>query len=406
MKKNIYLILFLAVTVFMSCEDKENYGTPVIDSIKQSVKVTETVNGNSVDVMRDQDMDHGELGDWIFIDGSNFYDVNEIIFNDVPVSMSSAYVTPNRISVCIPRYAPKEITNKITVTTAHGIASKDFPIDIPVLSIAGLLNEYAKPGTTGYITGENFDIYQLDSTKGAWLEIDGKELGVTMVNSKQLSFKIPKDMKPGADIHIYRTDKEGQLVVDKKVPGYYMDSRYMFFDFTAIPGHYKMEVTNGLGKVGYPDSISGNYAVFVGDYPRNNWGGKWYFEDGMPIREYACFKGNYMDLVGDASKLQLVFEVNVPKDWANIPMIITYNDYWYRWRPHTGVSFKTSDWITVRIPLKEFKDKEGTGVPWNKFTEAMATNWGACYRRVLLNGPTDQNDIFICIDNIRFAPIE
>lgn len=407
MNKKSFFILFLIIAVFASCEDKDNYSAPVIDSVKKSVKVSEIIEGNLVEYMEDQEIQEGELGEWIFIDGSNFYDVQEINFNDISVSLSSAYITPKRISICIPRYAPNEITNKIMIVTAHGTAVKEFTIDVPPLIIEGLLNEYVNPEGTGYIVGDNFDIYQVDSLEGAWLEIDRKRIRLNMVNSKLLKFTVPEDIEPGAEFRIFRNDEEGNLLFSKRVPGYYRDSRYMFYDFSKKEGHYNMEVTNGLGKIGYPDSIAGNYAVFVGDFD-GGWGGaggKFYFEDGMPIREYACFQGDYKDLVGDASRLQLVFEVNVMTDWVTVPMLITYNNYWYFWRPHLNVAYKTSDWTTIRIPLKEFKDKDGTGEPWSEFKEEMATNWGPCYRRVLLTGAA-QKSIFICIDNIRFAPID
>ncbi len=401
MKENIYLILFLAMTVFISCEDKEDYGAPVISSVKQSVKVTEEVDGNPVDVMRDQDIEQGALGDWIFIDGSNFYQVKEIIFNDVSVDMSTVYVSPNRISVCVPRYAPKEITNKITVITDYGIAVKDFPIDIPPLIVSGLLNEYVKPGSTGYITGENFDIYQLDSVKGAWLEIDGEKLGVTIVNSKQLSFKVPMNIKPGADIHLYRKDKEEQIVVDKKVPGYYRDDRYIFLDFNVKKGHWSMEVTDGLGQIGYPDSISGKYCVFKGDYPAYFWGGSWSAYDNLPLKDYFRVK-DITPLLGDVSEIQMVMEVNVPKDWANVPLRISWEGFNYFWKPHTGVAFKTDGWMTIRIPFKELKDQDGKGKSMGEVTEQFLTKW---FNRDFMIFGAAQNDLFICIDNVRLAPV-
>lgn len=391
MNKKILFTILSILTILISCSDDDNTnqcGTPVIGEIKYTVLDSLTT-------------DSATLGEWIVIYGSNFCDVSEIYFNDVKASLKSAYIKPNLISINVPRELPVEETNTVTIITSKGEkVTKSFTILIPEFKVFGLLNEYVKPEATAYIEGENFDVHFVDSTTGAWLTFGDKEVSVHRVSSKRLRFKVPVDATSNSIIHIYRKDSLDRMWIDQQIPGRYKDTRNLLY--TADPDRDKtdrnVEMTDGLGLAGYPEAIADKYYVFRGDFPDWAWGGKWNLYANVPMGQVMP---DYKLLADkSAEELEVVFEVNVLKDWAAAYLKINlWDGYEYHWAPYGSVSFKTNGWQTVRIPMTEFKKN---GVSFPTLSEGNIF-WDWKNRSVYFHGP-GHKDVFICWDNLRIVP--
>lgn len=392
MNKRVLFTILTILSFFASCtndnDDSKNCGTPVIGDIKYTVLDSLAIESAT-------------LGEWIVIYGSNFCDVSEIYFNDISASLRSAYIKPDFISINVPRELPLDETNTITLVTSTGIkVTKSFQIIIPELKIFGLLNEYSKPGEVAYIEGDNFDVHFVDSTTGAWLTFGDKEVSVHRVSSRRLSFKVPLDAKPNAIVHMFRQDSLGYMWIDRKIPGRYKDTRNLLY--TGNPDRDKtdrsIEMTDGLGLAGYPDSIAGKYYVFKGSYNDWEWGGKWSLYANVPMGQVMP----EYELLADkpSEDFEVVFEANVLKDWVGAAIKINlWDGYEYHWMPYGSMSYRTNGWETIRIPLSELR-KDGQSFPTLSGGNIF---WDWKNRRIYFHGP-GQSDVFICWDNFRIVP--
>jgi hypothetical protein len=397
-KKIISIInVVFAVLLFASCESNEQTndcnGQPSVAGVKYSILDSSFITT-------------GQLGAWIIIEGSNFCGIEDIIFNDVNVDMLNTYIESGLISLSIPRIAPYEVSNTITLVCNSGYSIQvPFELVVPEIIVKGLLNEYVKPGETSYIEGENFDIHQIDSLTGAWGTFGEREIAVHRLSSTRLSFKVPGDAEPNTAIRLFRKDTLDNLRVDMKVPGYYKDTRNILY--SGNPERDKcdanIERTNGLGLTGFPDSIAGSYYYYNGEYPAWFWGGKWRIYANLPMGQIMNQDGLYVPIWDIPSEeLEVVFEVNVVNDWTAAEFKINlWDGYWYFWRPYNNSAYRTNGWETIRIPLSEFKKD---GEPYPILSEGNVF-WDWRNRGVEFHGEYQPN-VFFCWDNMRIVPKE
>ena len=114
------------------------------------------------------------------------------------------------------------------------------------------------------------------------------------------------------------------------------------------------------------------------------------------------------------SDLVLKFETNVPIEWRDVRMEIFFNTFaedhgrdnatHARWQPWKAGPYKTDGWITVAIPLKDFKygpnDSDENG------TKALENLSSLTNITMMLFGPAaGPNPVHICIDNVRVVPL-
>lgn len=394
-------IAFFLVWAFSACQkddDSPCSGDPVIESIKSKV-------------LDEENIEKGEFGDWLVILGRNFCEVTEVYFNDVPVY--NLYVEPNLISVQIARELPDEDTKTITLVTSDGRKfTKDFPVVIPQLIITGLYNEYSKPGDTVRVMGDNFDLFDIDSTT-ATVKF-GNEYGDTIVKimdvtQKYFTFVVPKKNWQNAKMHFYAN---GERPIDMKIPGRFRDNRNVVSN-DHVPPEANVVASDGIGKPGYPDSIAGNYAVFKGKY-KGDWD---YRAPGFsviwnePMFYFVTEFGYVYDkemLIGDTKGLYLKFEINVLTEWyANAIIFSDWFDggYSYSYAPHSeGASYMTEGWHTVKIPVSEFyKEDAGNKIYLTNIEPDWVGEWTWRWREMMFRGATPMDDVFICWDNLRFV---
>ncbi len=402
-KHSIFIFSLFVLSLTQGCEINDNAdsqcnGLPVVTHVKYTVLDDSTIH-------------MGNLGDWIIIEGSNFCNIDKIRFNDVWVSMQNVYVEPTLISVSIPRIAPFVENNMITlVTDKNDSIEYPFTIHVPDLKVKGLLNEWAEPGETGYIEGDNFDIHQIDSVDGAWLLFGDVELAVHRMSATRLWFEVPEDALPRTPIWLFRQDTLGNMRVDSlRLPGLYRDNRYILYDGTYNGVDPGTPFTDGLSLSGFPEAVNGTYYYYQGDYSAWAWGGKWRlytpFNVGQPMSNNGSYDGDWLWHV-PTDEVDVVFEVNVINDWTGAEFKINlWDGYAYHWNPHGTAAFHTNGWETVRIPIREFRKPAVTGTPFPaSFFEATGNPyWDWKNREVQFHGTANPNT-FICWDNLRIVP--
>lgn len=395
MKKYSYikiLFIFGIIGVLASCNPDENLslGDPVITGIKRTVLDKEFIDG-------------AEFGDWLIISGHNFSQVKQVIFNDVEVKDGDMYIEPDLISLKVPRKLPTQNTDVVKLITSSGVVvSRTFSLVIPLLQIDGLYNEYASPGDTVKVMGKNFDIYEINSVNS---KVQFADTLIKVVNATENYFRfvVPTHNYQNAKMRLI---SEGVRPVNMVIPGRFRDNRNVIFnfDYDKNPGWFTCEFTNGIGKMGYPDSISGNYAVFKGRY--EGWSGNYAYGTDTPLNT-ALQEGTASQLAGSTDNKVAKFEINVREEWyANRMAFAIFTDYFYYYEPYKQFgSFKTDGWMTVTIPLSEFKKKIGDEYfPITEITPHSVQDWQWGYqRKCQMEGDVKVGSMFICWDNFRIV---
>ncbi len=263
----------------------------------------------------------------------------------------------------------------------------------------------------------NFDLYNIDTTSTV-IKIGDSLSAVNYVDAKQAFFRIPSTAQPGDIMTLINKDSLGNVMLERKVPGLLNDYSNIIFGFRDIvdpPEQFTFrdfEITNGVGKVGYPTPINsqtGKYGVIKGDALAWNWDQFLVERNGLWIWWGDASILNTDAIIGPAENTMIKFEIIAPNDWANSGIIISlFNEFEYTYEPwrEQGSAFKSTYWRTVRIPLTAFK-RVGTGVPLSEITMSVEDleagivpldRWK--YTKVFFNGVGHTN-VFICWDNLR-----
>ncbi|GAB3241301.1 glycan-binding surface protein [Hymenobacter seoulensis] len=322
------LALFVSAFSFTSCEKESDDvcgGTP---SISQVTLPTDRTAATTT----------GNLADWIIIRGNNFCNVSKVVFNDVEANLADAYVTPTEITLRIPRVAPKEITNKITVVSAGGSAETSYSISIPPLSIAGMSNEYTPAGKMMAIVGQNFDLYEITPEKGK-IEWAGTQVPITRATADSLYFVVPASASKGATVKVLDANQ-----VARPVPGQYMDDRNMLFSYDA--GGSVWGGDTYITDAATPGAINGKYLRI--NQPIGSWAWTEFSANNLVISN---------DIVANPANYVLKFEVNTLKPFStNVIKFLIDGDAGstntYQWKPL--VPFNTrGKWSTKSIKLSD-----------------------------------------------------
>ena len=379
--------------------------------------------------------------------GSNLTSIQQMYFNDKKAILNTSFITKNTLIVQVPGDIPDEVSDKIyMITQAHDTLTYDFHVAIPAPTVAQMSCEYAAPGSTAVIYGSYF----IDDPNVP-LEVifpDGKSADIKSVNSSRsaITFEVPNCTTEGpiSVKSIYGTSSSSFR---------YLDSRGILFDFDTPNA-----VTNVvLGNHGWhaqkietdATALSGNFlrlgdpSVTLdedggwndGNFSFEYWPGNWadpetYQGDGVRLTSLVDFS--------DYNNMAYKFEMLVPKanPWASGAMQIivggvtkisngnagvkdidgnvlggannTYfnNDVLPRgiYRPWEATgSFDTGDeWITVTIPISEFKYGFSGGGASGSLTAADFSSLTIFVVSGGIKG-TECNPV-IKIDNIRAVP--
>lgn len=400
MKYNkIFSSLLLASAVafsfsLQSCKDQPDEfeltgGTPTIDYIRPA-------KASAKDSLLVQAYPQAT----ICLVGSNLTSIKEMYFNDKKAILNTSFITDHTLIVQVPSDIPDLVTDKIYMTTNDGDKlTYDFHVVIPAPTVASMSCEYAVPGSIATIYGSYF------------VDDPNVPLTVTFPDGQVATIKDINSSRSAITIEVPNCTTEGQITV-KSIYGStnsafrYLDSRGMLFDFdtpniatNVVLGNHgwhaqKIEtddtaISGNFLRLGDPSvTLDADGAWNDGNFSFEYWPGNWqdpenYQGDGVRLTDLADFS--------DYSNMSYKFEMLVPKDnpWASGAMQIIVggvekitngaagvkdidgktlaganNTYFnndelprgiYRPWEATG-SFDTADeWITVTIPISEFK---------------------------------------------------
>jgi hypothetical protein len=400
MKYNkIFSSLLLASAVafsfsLQSCKDQPDEfeltgGTPTIDYIRPA-------KASAKDSLLVQAYPQAT----ICLVGSNLTSIKEMYFNDKKAILNTSFITDHTLIVQVPSDIPDLVTDKIYMTTNDGDKlTYDFHVVIPAPTVASMSCEYAVPGSIATIYGSYF------------VDDPNVPLTVTFPDGQVATIKDINSSRSAITIEVPNCTTEGQITV-KSIYGTtnsafrYLDSRGMLFDFdtpniatNVVLGNHgwhaqKIEtddtaLSGNFLRLGDPSvTLDADGAWNDGNFSFEYWPGNWqdpenYQGDGVRLTDLADFS--------DYSNMSYKFEMLVPKNnpWASGAMQIIVggvekitngaagvkdidgktlaganNTYFHNdelprgiYRPWEATgSFDTADeWITVTIPISEFK---------------------------------------------------
>ena len=373
--KNLRNLVLLVATmaIISSCKEEavtnECSGTPVITKISSTTDRLEAKTG-------------GSLSDWIIIQGSNLCGAKDIMFNDVAVDLTNAYITSNEITVAIPRGIPTVTNNMLTVKSNGGEATFGYTVAIPPLQVVGMYNEYTPAGGTMAITGKNFDLYRFTPADGKVL-FGTTEVAIERSTPDSIFFKVP--LTATANTKLKLKDKRG---VETTVPGQYQDNRGLIYDMSGSFWN-SARIIQQDGPV--PAPIAGRYTIWRGDYRAWVWNEAFHIVSNPRLSDFG--------VIGSANNFVIKFEINTLRPWARNPLNIKFLNITRTFAPYTNLPFITDGWKTLTIPLNIFLVG---GVPIN-ITQAQAS--AQTELRVYIHGPAaDSYDL--AIDNFRIVPVD
>ena len=345
----------------------------------------------------------------ICIVGQNLHSIKEIWFNDQKAILNTSFITDKTLFVNIPKNIPEKVTHKMYMVTKTDTIDYDFKVLVPGPVVSSISCEYAHDGDIVTLFG---DYFIDDENEPLTISMAGNipVTEIISVEKTQTKFRVPHESQKG-----YIT--VSSIYSQNRSKFQFRDDRGMILDWdnTNADGGWR------AGKISNsdPEGISGNYVCFKGALSGEA-GSSW-SEDEFSFNLWGTANGRPEgDLFDtDLNNAILKFEVYVVEAWsANaLQMIFTpwsltgTNSYiadsnfprglWRPWES-TG-SYTTDGWITVSIPIKEFKYTHEGG----SSEMAPAGNYGGLTFFVYhggING-TDCNP-HICIDNIRVVPAE
>ena len=395
-------ILILSSLFFVACED-DNDGTYKMTKGLPEVYYVRLSNPDLADSL----LIGAFMEQSICLIGNNLTSIQEVYFNDQKAVLNQNFITSEVLMVTVPKTIPEDVTNKIYMVTENkDTVDYNFKVLVPSPIIGSMKCEYVIDGDIAVINGDYF------------LDDPNIPLKVVFAGNVQAN-DIISITKNEIQVRVPEGSQEGPVTITSlygsgRSSFYFRDSRGIFLDMdrtTAAgswnPGNYAN--TN-------PDGIDGNYQLFEGTLKSwGTWSSAFFFH----------YWGKEDVSTLDPTKSVLKFEFNCLNPWLGIPMFMMFepevgpdgrNPYiddgdfkpaQCHWKPYADTgSYQTDGWITVTIPLTEFKYNTGESENDRKVTTFTGMRsffmgfWGA------LPDGIDSNDIKMCVDNIRIVPTE
>ena len=351
MKKSLYIIS-LAVAVisaafsFSSCSqtdaEMDKGKTPEVEYVR-------VCNPEAADSL----LVRAAMGENICLMRSHLGDVQEVWFNDCKALLNPTMITSFSIIVTIPNQIPEDVTNEITLITSKGQkATFPFEVVVPAPFINSLSCEYARPGDVINIVGDYF------IEPKVYFSGNSAPAEINSFDQQNISVVVPEGVVEGPIVieSIYGRSK----------------SSFNFLDTTGMICNFDDGYVNPWGRGITRDdeySISGNYILF--ETPAAS---AWGWNDDLAWGYWGSAetgRGNLPIAQGEISDLCLKFECNIDT-WQDVPMLFWFQKWtpggqlssddnyaqahWKPWiKNGNKVDAATNGWITVSIPLSDFK---------------------------------------------------
>ena len=351
------------------------------------------------------------LGNSIAIIGENLTSVSEIWFNDQKGILNTSLITDKVIIVSVPKEIPSIVTDKIyfinkskTDTIGYG-----FNILVPQPEVVEMVCEYVKAGEVATLRGNYF------------LPVSGSDnpnvIFTPNVKATQIVSHSPTEIK----VIVPTGATEGPIAVESRYGT--TRSTFHFRDTRGMITNYDADypIVNSWGRAGRLEEdpayvLSGKYLKLSGSFGDP---GEW--TGGSESDALSHYWGSDNGKTGPLFKTEpansvMKFEANVPVKWSAVGLSFifaaagTSNGPLYEdakprgiWMPWRDIGdYQTDGWVTVSIPISEFK-YNGGGTALSDLPAAFdnlnifLANRGLPY----VGTPCDP---VILIDNLRIVP--
>ncbi|MBN1415974.1 MAG: hypothetical protein JW973_12795 [Bacteroidales bacterium] len=380
-------IILLAGILFQACEENDSEGTPSISYIR----LTDPAKSDSM-------LTGAYMGNVIAIIGENLGSVKQVWFNDQRAVIYSTFITGTTVITQVPTTVPEEVNDKLKMVFADGSELLyDFKVNIPAPVISSVKCEYVPDGDTLVLYGDYF------FNPEVFFDGDQKA-NIFKVTKTQLDIEVPAGAEQGPVVVKTKFGKVTSSFI-------FRDSRGVILDFdTKLGAGWRP----GNRQSTDPDGVSDNYLILTGSLA-SDWDWK---DDYLEMDFWGQASGNPEGplFTGDPNDMLFKFEANVVNPWSGGWMQLIFSPWnnagnavnsddniargmWAPWM-ETG-TYQSDGWITVEIPLSEFK-YDHTMTASNLKIE-YPDNCGSLTIFVWGQVPIPC-DVKICIDNVRIVP--
>ena len=408
--KQVVQSLIVGLVLCLGCVACEEYP----DAYKATKGIPEVLYVRIPDVAAaDSLLDGAFLGNTICIVGNNLRSVHELYFNDQKAILNTSLITDHTMIVSLPSGIPEEVTDNMYLITAAGDkVSYPFKSKVPAPVVSAISCEYAQDDDEAILYG---DFFIDDPNIPLKISMAGNVpvTEILDIQKTEVRFVIPAGAQKGY-VNVETLYGVGRSHFQ------FRDDRGMILDFDNL-----MLKGWRASRVASEDGITGAYGFFKGDMEDD----KWFDGDANEGFELDVWnrspQGSFTD--GDwfdaspsnLDNLLFKFEVNVLEPWSSSALQIIFqpwsmnstNDHfgdgslsrglWIPWA--SSGSYKTNGWITVSIPMTEFKyDCDGKVID-----RVGPGNYGGLTLFVWKGGiPGTPCNTEIRIDNIRVVPVD
>ncbi|WP_315817311.1 glycan-binding surface protein [Paraflavitalea speifideaquila] len=346
---NCFVIVLLAlVTGFTACE-KDKDAKPVITRLRA---ISPSPNDSTLTL--------AGPGQTVVIQGRGLATTTQIFFNGYPTPFNSALLADDNIVVTIPADMPfasldPAQLNTVKVITRNGEAVLGFPVVPPPAVLLSASNENGLAGERITIRGNNFFFVEKVIFPGG---IAATANLATVASGTTIEVTVPAGIAQAGPLQVVTKSGTGSSV-------------FLFNDYaTGMISNF-----DNINTFSWGCTIKDDASLFPGNHGKyahlqqdgitgNNW--DWWngkrgmmtnAKDWLPASELGNPAGNYA----------MKFDIYVKEPWTTGVLFIgpPPNDTWvymYRYEPwKTQPGFKTNGWITVTVPLSEFRKKSASG---------------------------------------------
>lgn len=388
------LLPLLLVGIFASCEKDEE---STVDSSKAAIYYI-----RSTDPAKSDSLIVGAfMGSLIAVVGDNLQDTKELWFNDQKATLNPTYITRKTILVNVPNTVPTQVSNKMKLVFGDGNQLEyDFSVNVPSPNITSIKCEYVPAGGKAVLVGDFF----FEPIKVIFPgDVQGE---IVSVEKTKIEVTVPEGATSGP---ITIQTNFGKA----KSSFYFRDDRNILLDYdTKLHETWTAPIAKPSDNP-TPAPVSGDYAFF-----KHAADGAWLWTNELTMQYWAPRgRGKVPVATGAVSDLVFKFEANV-MEWKDVRMEIFFGPYaedhgrdapgtaMARWQPwKDSGSYKTDGWVTVSIPLSEFKfgkDDPENEVNGTKKIENLSSLTNVT---MMLFGPAQgTNPVYIAIDNVRIVP--
>ena len=404
--KQVVQSLLLSLILCLVCVACEEYP----DAYKPTAGIPEVLYIRVPDkASADSLLDGALLGNTICIVGNNLRSVHELYFNDQQAVLNTSLITDHSLIVTLPGNIPEVVTDNMYLITKKGDkVTYPFKSKVPAPMVGSISCEYVPDGGEATLYG---DFFIDDPNIPLKISMAGNVpvTKILEIQKTQIRFVIPDGAQKGY-LNVETLYGTGR-------------SRFQFRDDRGIILDWDNLTAAGgwrSGNLASDDGISGKYVVFKGDLDDGGWNedafsfNLWGEKNGRP-------QGDFFDASSSSlEKLIFKFEINVLADWSSCSMQIVFTPWELKdsngyygdipthsralWTPWAATGkFKTDGWITVSIPMTEFKYNKTGGV----IDRLGPGNYGGLSMFVWSGGikgapcTTEMR-----LDNIRVVPVE